>query len=77
MTDFLVTFLASMLREQGIPNPGPIAEKAAATLRKAHIVDEDGLKRAQIKSDPSRDRHDVMERHGVSVATVYKAWKGR
>ena len=77
MNDFLVTFLASMLREQGIPNPGPIAEKAAATLRKAHIVDEDGLKRAQIKADPCRNHAEVKERYCVSVATVYKAWKGR
>jgi len=76
MTDFLTTFLASILHEQGVPNAVQVAEKAGATMRKAKIVDEARLRRAQIRLDPSRDYRAVARKYHVTVSFVYRAWRG-
>lgn len=75
MPDFLVTFLASMLREQGVSNPIQVAEKAARDLRHEHVIDERGVKKAAIRADPCRDYKLVARHHHVTVSMVYRAWR--
>jgi hypothetical protein len=77
MPDFLTTFLASILHEQGVPDAIRVAEKAAADLRGARLVDADAVKRAAIRADPCRDYRIVARHHHVSPALVYKAWRER
>ncbi len=76
MTDFLVTFLASILHEQGIANAPEVAARAAEGLRKAHVVNEARVRRAMIKADPSRDYKAVARKYHVTVSFVYRAWHG-
>lgn len=77
MTDFLTTFLASILHEQGVPDPQRAAERAAAELRKVKVVDERAVTRAAIKADPCTDYKIVSRRHHVSQVTVYRVWNSR
>ena len=74
MPDFLVTFLGSILHEQGVPNPAQVAERAAAALRKVHVVNESSIKRAAIREDPETDSKILARRHQCSRRLIYKAW---
>lgn len=75
MTDFLTTFLASILHEQGVANAAEVAARAAADLRRSQMVDEHRITLAAIHADPCRDYKLAMRHHRVCMATVYKAWK--
>ncbi len=75
MTDFLVTFLASMLHEQGVSNAVQVAERAAHDLRREHVIDERGVKKAAIRADPCRDYKLVARHHHVTISMVYRAWR--
>lgn len=77
MSDFLTTFLASILREQECPNPDQVAAKAAADLRKAKIVDRCAVLRAQIQADPCRDYKVIKARYGCTVSFIYRVWNER
>lgn len=77
MGDFLTDFLASILQEQGCPNPGQVAEKAAADLRRARLVDRWALLRAQIQADPCRDYKVIRERYGCPISFIYRVWNER
>ena len=75
--DFLTTFLASILHEQGIQNAPEVAAKAAADLRRGHLVDENTIKRAAIRADPRTDYKAVARENHVSIACVYRVWSKR
>ena len=77
MSDFLVTFLASILEEQGVVDPSGVARKAAADLRKSKMVDPLAIARAQILADPCTDYKIIMRRYHCSQGFVYKVWNSR
>lgn len=77
MSDFLTTFLASILHEQGVEDPGAVAKRVADDLRMAKIVSVNGIKRAAIIADPCVDYRVVRRRYEVSTSFVYNAWGER
>lgn len=77
MSDLLADFLASILQAEGCPNPGQVAAKAAADLRRARLVDQWALLRAQIQADPCRDYKVIKARYGCPVSFIYRVWNER
>ena len=81
--DFLVTFLASILYEQGVKDAREIARKAAADLRKSRMVSEVKVDRAERyktiydlrtgKSGQPLDPEIIEDRLGCSPSTVKRA----
>lgn len=77
MSDFLTDFLASILAEEGCPNPREVAAKAAADLRKFKIIRPFAVVRAQIQADPCRDYKVIMRRYHVSRGFVFQCWNSQ
>ena len=74
MSDFLTSFLATILKCEGCPNHEAVAKKAAEDLRKAKIVDPMAVKRAQILADPCRDWKVIKRRYQAGRTFIYKCW---
>lgn len=77
MPDFLATFLASILAEQGVADPQRTAERAAADLRKAKVVDAAAITRLQILADRETDWRVLKRRYHCSRSFIYKVWNSR
>ena len=77
MSDYLADFLAAIFTEQGVTNPRQLAEKAAADLRRAKIVDRLAVIRLQILADRETDWRTLKRRYHVSRTFIYKTWGQR
>ena len=63
--DFLVDFLASILTEEGVADPMPVARKAAHDLRRARVVDQRRIETAALHR-----QIDTLNRQGVPTAMI-------
>jgi len=64
-SDFLTTFLASILHEQGCPNPREVAQKAADDLLRAKLADP---KRVEVVE--KHRKIDLLRAQGVSCTDI-------
>ena len=65
MSDFLVSFLAAILTEEGAPNPVALATRAAAALRQAGMMSDRRLETAELHR-----KIDELSKRGMTTVAI-------